>query len=333
MVGTRKQSARDESSARPTSAQASTSEIEELVRQDTPEPSGSHTRTGIATEQEVSTLRKEVEQLQALAKLQKEAAELRKKIKGKQKSTSHRHSSHSTSSSDEKEVKIKSFTQFTSSSGLRKRDDWLNDLQRAFIGSKSRYKKDYKKILLALDHMDADCRARWDRYLDEQPSDEIKEALENSWADFKEWTLTILKDSTNREVLLIRSLEQAQQRDKQSPRDFHLYLDSLEKHFPRVPEKQRALSFYAKLNVDLQEHINLHATGIPDTREGVVTLATRFWDSMTSSNKRKFSDGSEKSESRSKTTKGNHKDSPSSYQRRTDHSSGKGVNFQWERKN
>ena len=133
--------------------------------------------------------------------------------------------------------------------------------------------------------------------------------------------MTLLKDATNREAL-----EKARQRNDQSPRDFHLYLDFLEKQFPRASEKQRALSCYAKLQFELRQHIYLHSTAIPDTRE-VVKLATRFWDSMTSLKKRKFSGLSEHSEFHSKAQKENSKDSSSSQYRRTPGSTRKSENM------
>lgn len=132
--------------------------------------------------------------------------------------------------------------------------------------------------------MDTECRARWDRSLDEQEETE-RQDLENNWDSSKEWTFVLIKDPSNQEPLLMRQLGHAKQRDGQSPSDFHMYLDSLEKHFDRPAEKQRALSFYAKLQVGLQDHINLHSPTLPSNREEMVALATRYWDSIPHSQK------------------------------------------------
>jgi hypothetical protein len=184
------------------------------------------------------------------------------------------------------EVKVKNITMLTSQTTLRKRDEWLGDLQRAFQGAKRRYNREYKRVLLALDHMDAECRARWDRHLDEQEeSDQL--ILENSWEKFMEWTLSLIKDATNREPHLMKQLADARQRDNQSPIEFHSYLDSLEKHFPRQEEKHRALTFYAKLTDELRNHIDLHCLKMPENREEMLAIATRYWESKGRERKRK----------------------------------------------
>lgn len=94
------------------------------------------------------------------------------------------------------------------------------------------------------------------------------------------------RDDWIRDLTRALQLEDAKQRETQAPMDFHIYLDSLEKQFPRATEKQRALSFYAKLQRRLQDHITRHGPSIPETREEIVTLATRYWDSMAISKKR-----------------------------------------------
>ena len=44
--------------------------------------------------------------------------------------------------------------------------------------------KHYKRILYALDHMDENCRQRWDQYLRENPNEE--EAIMHNWDRFEE---------------------------------------------------------------------------------------------------------------------------------------------------
>ena len=131
---------------------------------------------------------------------------------------------------------------------------------------------------------------------------------------FKEWSRTLLKDAANQEFSLITQLQEARHREYQSPREFHTYLDSLEKRFPREPEKQRALSFYAKLHYKLQDHIRLHCKEIPRTREEMVTIATGFWDFLETTSKRKRDESNEKSDSR-KTSRRCHYDRPTNRSR------------------
>ena len=93
---------------------------------------------------------------------------------------------------------------------------------------------------------------------------------------------------------MTKRLEAAKQGESQSPAEFHAYLDSLEKHLPRADEKARAYSFYAKLCEELRDHIDLTSAQIPDTRQEMVDLATRYWTVLTrGSQKRKAADDSE----------------------------------------
>lgn len=49
--------------------------------------------------------------------------------------------------------------------------------------------------------------------------------------------------------------------------EFSIYLDSLEKYFIRGDEKSRALTFFAKLRLELRNYITLYA--------GLITGKTR----------------------------------------------------------
>ncbi|KAF5230292.1 hypothetical protein FAUST_9880 [Fusarium austroamericanum] len=234
------------------------------------------------TDRLIQATRQRIQQLQELAELRKKEEELLQSLGGRiprDKPSRTRRNSDDSNSSSGKEVRVRNIVKLNLPITFQQRDAWLSDLTRAFMGAKRKYRKDYRKILLAIDHMDGEARRRWDRYLDELPGNERENTKEN-WEAFKEWSLLLIKDSVNREPLLMKQLENAAQRETQSPQDFHQYLDSLEKNFPRAAERQRALTFYAKLLPMLQDHISLHSPEIPDTREGVVTLATRFWDSM-----------------------------------------------------
>jgi hypothetical protein len=259
-----------------------------------------------------------IAQLQRLKRLQEEEAELRRALGTQpgERAARTRRSPHDSDSSSGGDLRIKNITQLPLHPTIRRREDWLRDLNRAFAGARRKFRKDYKKILFALDHMDQEGRARWDRYLDEQP-EEDRENLEDNWERFEEWTLLLIKDSFNREALLFRQLEDAKQRENQSPMDFHIYLDSLEKQFPRHSEKERALSFYAKLQKKLQDHINLHSSTMPDTREEIVTLATRYWDSLSIPRKRSY-EGPPASGPNWKSNRRFPRDSPGNRRRETD---------------
>lgn len=179
------------------------------------------------------------------------------------------------SSDDGKELKTENIEIFTLKFNFRKREEWINDLERAFEGAPKKYRKDRKKILLGLQHMDSECRARWSGHLREQ-TEARRIELKKSWDDYIPWTLTLIKEASNLAAALTKELDDARQRETQTPMQFHSYLDSLEQQFPREEEKQRALKYYAKLETGLRNHIDLHVAKIPEKREDIVSLATRY---------------------------------------------------------
>ena len=183
------------------------------------------------------------------------------------------------------ELRIKNITQLPAFPTLQQRDQWLQDLDRAFRGAPRKFRRDSRKILFALEYMDEDLRTNWDRYLDEQP-EELRDDLDDNFTRFSDWTLTLIKDAANREFMISNQLENARQREGQSPQEFHNYLDSLEKHFSRRPEKERTLFFFSKLRPELRSQMNLNTSELPDNRSQMISLATRYWDSLSRTRKR-----------------------------------------------
>lgn len=243
---------------------------------------------------EEAAVRERIAQLERLKELQdreKELTDLIRSYGGGGPAKRGRKASSSSSLSSQ-EVKVRNITELRHPTNPQKHKIWLNDLSRAFKGAKKKYRRDDRKILFALDHMHMNCRARWDRYVEEQLANG-QDHPEDDWDKFQDWTLTLLKDSASRDAQMATQLENAKQKEGQSPIEFSIYLDSLEKHLERAPEKTRALTFFAKLLPDLQDHINLHADITGLTREDVVQLAQRFWEAM-SKNKRKPNDSEEK---------------------------------------
>lgn len=205
---------------------------------------------------QIATLEARIQQLQELVEATSRTPSRRRR----------RRSETDSSDSDDPEIKVRNITRLATSSSYRHRDDWLSDLRRAFQGAPRRYKKDSRKILLAVDYMDADLRAKWGRYEGESPT----------WRDFEKWSLEAL--GIDQLAQVCKALEKSCQRDDQSPAAFQNYLESLEGHLPRDREDLRAYKFYAKLSLDIQGQIDRTSPVIPKTRQEIVILAQRFWE-------------------------------------------------------
>lgn len=184
------------------------------------------------------------------------------------------------------DIKLKNIPTFTLNSSLQQRQEWLLDLQQQFEGDLRRYHDGRTQILGALSHMDTTCRQRWYRHVDEK-SPNSQRNLKEDWPYFKDWTLTLIKNAASLESEVMGQLEKARQYKEEDPREFHARLDTLERHFPRVAEKERALSFFAKLLYDLQNDIRRHIIKLPETREEMIDIAYHFWDLQRSETNRK----------------------------------------------
>lgn len=177
----------------------------------------------------------------------------------------------------DQEIKFKNIPTYTLNYSLQKRQEWLLDLQQMFEGAPKRYHDGRTQILGALNHMDTTCRQRWYRHIDEKATDSQR-GLKEDWLYFKEWTLTLIKNAASLETEVMGQLERAFQHREEDPREFHARLDTLEQHFPRLAEKERALAYFAKLRYDLQNTIRRHVIKLPETREEMIDVAYHFWD-------------------------------------------------------
>lgn len=69
--------------------------------------------------------------------------------------------------------------------------------------------------------------------------------------------------------------------------EFHIYLDSLEKHFAAKDEKERTLHYIVKLQSSLREHISKVALSLPTNKKDMIAMSDRFRESMFKDKKRK----------------------------------------------
>lgn len=169
---------------------------------------------------------------------------------------------------------------------LQQRLNWLYLLDTQFEATPIKFENTKLRIFEAVMHMDDSYQQRWFRHLDEK-SPEEKERLRNSWSYFEKWTLTLIRNAASLEAEVMGQLNRARQRHGQSPTEFHNYIDSLEQHFPRAEEKERALSYLAKLEDDLRRTIRQHVIDLPVTRQGMIDVAMHFWELDKSKYKRK----------------------------------------------
>jgi hypothetical protein len=123
--------------------------------------------------------------------------------------------------------------------------------------------------------MAKDCRSQWDTYSKETPEEE------GDFEAFLIWTRNLTKENANSTCSLHEQYERANQRESQSPIDFDIYLRTLEREMTQMSNQERANRFLAKLRDDLRAQIKLSGMSqLPDTRQGMVSLAQRIFEGM-----------------------------------------------------
>lgn len=175
-----------------------------------------------------------------------------------------------------KVIKVKNVIEFNTRMTYRRRQEWLQDLDRAFTGDPRKFVSAANRILFALEHMEPSIRSRWYSHRDTQKTQGL--AVEDDWEHFEKWTSRLVSDIGDEDSTALKEKENARQRFDQSPWAFNAYLESLESRFPRLSEKERADQFYVKLHKDLQDHLELYQHDQrPATREEMVQWAHRVW--------------------------------------------------------
>ena len=176
-----------------------------------------------------------------------------------------------------KSVKVTNVIRFNTSMTFRRRQEWLEDLETAFIGDPRRYKSLSNRIVFALENMDSAVRSRWHGHCRAQEPERRLE-MWSDWQHFEDWTSTLVNDMGDEDMSALKDLEKATHRIEQSPWDFNTYLETLEARFPRLSDKERANRFFVKLHKDLRDHLELYfSSQRPSTREETVQWATRIW--------------------------------------------------------
>ena len=139
---------------------------------------------------------------------------------------------------DLKYDEVETLTQYFT---VRQWAQWKEDHELVYHSTSWKYSSDENKITKALSKMDTHCRSLYHSFKT------MKEEITTDYAQFLEWTKSLIKDNANFESSIYDEFEKARQRQEQSPQLFHTYLASLEAQLPRMDDKASAQLFKAKL--------------------------------------------------------------------------------------
>jgi len=173
------------------------------------------------------------------------------------------------------DIKYRSIEKLRVTSSLREWTDWKADVRRKLSSAPRRFGTGQARITGALDEMDKDCRTRWNTHISEDPS------KEGDWDYFLPWSRTLIIDNANFDTNMYKLHQRAVQKPGQTPIEFDNYLSSLEREMEPVSQSIRALQYFSKLQNDLRYQIQVSGhEKLPETRQGMVSLASRVWDAM-----------------------------------------------------
>ncbi|KAI0008179.1 hypothetical protein F4779DRAFT_17202 [Xylariaceae sp. FL0662B] len=189
-----------------------------------------------------------------------------------------RSASSSSDSSSGPDLKTENILMFKMDWTFRRREEWLGDLDLAYKRAPKKLRSVPKRILYALDQMEAEARSQWKRHIHEMPSQEERDAAYEDYPGFVEWTLTLLKDADNKEFRISQQIEDSTQNERQSPRDWDIYLDALERQVEPKSETARVTTFYTKLQPAFRFYLDKYGGEKPTTRPLMVSWAQTKWE-------------------------------------------------------
>jgi hypothetical protein len=161
---------------------------------------------------------------------------------------------------------------------LQQYNSWMMDLERAHISQPQTLHDDKTKVIHALDHVEKECRNRWDTHMkslrkgDESVFDYYK------WDEFKTFSSNFKKDPQGVSGVIQSSINAAYQRENQDPWTFHQYLETLELEQEMRSDSSRAEFFLSRLLGWISLEIRTkYALSMPETRDKMVRVAQAIW--------------------------------------------------------
>lgn len=159
---------------------------------------------------------------------------------------------------------------------------------------------DLTKCRVAGSYLEGQCRQRF--HVDFFPYEK-----EKTWDDMIAFVNNCVEDPENRRMTVMQEYEDAHQEKNQSVSQFATHLATLENQLDPFTERQRAYTLFAKLNRSLSTAI-VKLGPAPETRESLITIATRIENADKKSHKKDTRGHSKRQASDQPSGRGNHRD-------------------------
>lgn len=175
----------------------------------------------------------------------------------------------------DRDLKYNNIKELKIGATLKAWSDWKIEIQRAFDAAPYKYDNDRSKVIKALIHLHEDSKTMWNNHIRTAPDDEY------DWEAFITWLDATVRDQGNDEVTTQIEWAKARQRFDQTPWAFDAYLTSLEREMEPKGERTRAMEFFSRLRPSLRRAIRLSGINpLPQTRQAMLSLATRMWEEI-----------------------------------------------------
>ena len=151
---------------------------------------------------------------------------------------------------------------------VREYHDWVQRAQTALELFGTRLPSDGPRITWVSQFLEGEPKESWYRRKQELGGASC------SWEEFTLFLLNLIVDPENRQLNDAQAFVDAHQLPGQSARAFEIYLNGLESRLTEPFTEERRWLYFAKLRPSLRDAL-FGFQNIPDTRQGIVELATR----------------------------------------------------------
>jgi hypothetical protein len=153
---------------------------------------------------------------------------------------------------------------------IREHREWVSSAKNAFRLAPTTFRDDVFKISFATQFLRGTPYTSWTEKERQMTASEV------TWDSFETYLINLIEDPANRQLEALQQYMDARQRRDQTVQAFNSFLLSLEDQLDeRYTPSQLRGHLWCKLRPDMRSNLSNYQE-IPQTRDGLVTLATRI---------------------------------------------------------
>ncbi len=152
---------------------------------------------------------------------------------------------------------------------LRKHREWIRDVEISFWNISWHFESDEKKILYCMIYLKNESKKLWFDH------EETMSAAQQTWFNFIDFLLNLIKDSMNRDIVMTQQYANALQRSDQMIQTFAAHLSILKHQLSWYSDEHKRAHLFIKLRSELRVIIT-NVQSISITRDALINLVARL---------------------------------------------------------